>query len=169
MKVRDLMTLQFQIVREEDSLLQAVRRLRECPQVEDELGIKSVIVLDGEDRLRGVLTQSDVVDEVLFPYFVRDLSGLSGEDREFRAGDFEALAVWAAKVQVKDVMTYQPTTVSPDADAFEAADLLTSKRIKSLPVIEEGKVIGILYRSALYRYMASSILACAPDTETVEG
>ena len=48
MKVRDLMTLQFQIVREEGSLLQTVQRLRECPLVEDELGIKSVIVLDPE-------------------------------------------------------------------------------------------------------------------------
>lgn len=162
MKVSDIMTREFEVVREEASLLDAMRHLRECPLVEDEIGIKCVVVLDRHDHLSGVLTQSDVVGEILFPYFVRDLAGQHNGKPTFSDRDFAALGVWAARVRVKDVMTRKPVTIGPDADAFEAADTLVSRKVKSLPVVQEGKVVGILYRSSLYHRIAESILAVAP-------
>ncbi|MHC4222879.1 MAG: CBS domain-containing protein, partial [Planctomycetota bacterium] len=50
------MTREFEMVREDATLLEAMHRLRECPLVEDEIGIKCVVVLDAEDRLVGILT-----------------------------------------------------------------------------------------------------------------
>lgn len=158
MKVADIMTREFEVVHEGASLLEAMRHLRDCPLVQDEIGIKCVVVLDGDNRLVGVLTQSDVVGEILFPYFVRDLAGRGDGQRVIQDADYRALATWAGKVKVRDVMSRTPVTLGPDADLFEAADLIVSRKVKSIPVLEGDKVVGIVYRSSLYRRMAESIL-----------
>jgi len=161
-KVAELMTRQFEVVHEGATLLQAIHQLRDSPSVEDEIGIKCVIVQDGSGKLTGILTQSDVVGEILFPYFVRDLADRpadrTGDRPTIRDEDYRALGVWASKVKVKDVMSRHPITLAPTADLFEAADAIVSKKVKSLPVVENGKVIGIVYRSTLYRRIAEAIL-----------
>jgi CBS domain-containing protein len=157
--VADIMTREFELVHEEATLLQAMRHLRDCPLVEDEIGIKCVIVLNRNDELVGILTQSDVVGEILFPYFVRDLANQGGTKPTIRDEDYRALAAWATKVKVKDVMSRKPVTLAPDTGLFEAADTIVSQKVKSVPVVEGSKVVGIVYRSSLYRHMAESILA----------
>lgn len=164
MNARDLMTREFEIVREDATLLDAMRHLHDAPLVEDEIGIKCVVVLDSEGRLAGILTQSDVVGEILFPYFVRDLADRDQTGPSIRDEDYRALAIWAAKVKVRDVMSREPVTLCPDADLFEAADTIVSRKVKSLPVVEEGRVVGVVYRSALYRSMAENILRHAYAT-----
>ena len=59
-------------------------------------------------------------------------------------------------------MTTDPITIGPERNAFEAADMLITHKVKSLPVVEDGKVLGILYRSALYRSIAGRVLKEAP-------
>jgi len=168
--VDQIMTREFETVRESASLLDAMRHLQDCPEVEDEIGIKCVVVLDNDEKLVGVLTQSDVVGEILFPYFVRDLANRTDEEREqitghrtIDASDYKNLAAWAAKVRVKDVMTRNPETIEPAADLFEAADRIVSRKIKSLPVMKGDKVAGIVYRSSLYRSIADGILTNLVD------
>jgi CBS domain-containing protein len=160
--VADIMTREFEVVHEDATLLDAMRHLRDCPLVEDEIGIKCLVVLDGGDSLAGVLTQSDVVGEILFPYFVRDLADRTAEQRRIRREDYRALATWAGKVKVRDVMTRGPVTLAPGDDLFEAADFIVSRKVKSLPVVEGGRVVGIVYRSSLYRHIAESILESSP-------
>jgi len=152
------MTQAFEIVRGDASLLDAMMSLRESPLVEDEIGIKCVVVLDEKKRLTGILTQSDVVSEILFPYFVRDLASRGDNEAVIRDEDYRALATWAAKVKVRDVMTRRPVTLHPDADLFEAAEAIVRQKVKSVPVVRDGAVEGILYRSALYRHLAAAIL-----------
>ena len=45
---------------------------------------------------------------------------------------------------VREIMTKQVISVSPDMDASEAANLMGRKRVRRLPVVEHGKVRGIL-------------------------
>lgn len=49
-----------------------------------------------------------------------------------------------AELGVRDVMTPDPITVTPDATVTEAAHLIVDNRIGALPVIEDGKLIGIV-------------------------
>ncbi|MFQ5845196.1 MAG: HPP family protein [Planctomycetota bacterium] len=163
MKVSEIMTRRFESVREDGNLLEAMALLRESLKVGDEVGIKCVVVLDTEDRMCGVLPQSDVGRELLYPYFVRDLAGARAERPEFLPADFEALGAWARRLTVRDVMTRDPVTIGPGGTGFEAADLLLRHRIKALPVVEGGSVVGIVYRSSLYRRLAESVLESSPS------
>ena len=165
MKVTEIMTRRFETVQTDLSLLEAMERLRESGDVEAEVGLKCVIVVDDAGKMTGVLTQSDVVREMLYPYFVRDLAGERAEHPEFETSDFEALAAWARRLAVGEVMTKEPASIAPDGTAFEAADLLLRHRIKALPVVEDGRVAGIVYRSSLYHRLSEGILQSAPSPQ----
>ena len=51
--------------------------------------------------------------------------------------------------KVKDIMTTEVITVSPDTEITQAANILMDKRINGVPVVEEEKVVGILCQSDL--------------------
>ena len=48
------------------------------------------------------------------------------------------------KTQVKDIMTRNCAVVSPDDDAREATLLMAAKQVRRLPVLEGGKVVGMV-------------------------
>ncbi len=56
--------------------------------------------------------------------------------------------------QVTDIMSRSVITVSPDTEVEEVQHLLTNQRIRRVPVIEDGKVVGIVSRSDLVRQIA---------------
>ena len=56
-------------------------------------------------------------------------------------------------MKVKDVMTTEPITTTPETPLTEAARVLTEQKIGCLPVVENGRLVGILTESdfvALY-------------------
>lgn len=52
-------------------------------------------------------------------------------------------------IKAKDIMTKNPITVTPDMEIVNAAKTLLENRINGVPVIEKGKLIGILCQSDL--------------------
>jgi CBS domain-containing protein len=57
--------------------------------------------------------------------------------------------------QASDVMTPGVVTVGPEAPLSEIADLMERKRIKRLPVVERGRLVGIVSRANLLQALAS--------------
>ena len=53
-------------------------------------------------------------------------------------------AFFSKEVLVKDVMTQDLIVESPDANIFQCMSLMTEKRIRHLPIIDEDKLIGII-------------------------
>ncbi|MDQ6422675.1 CBS domain-containing protein [Paenibacillus sp. LHD-117] len=45
---------------------------------------------------------------------------------------------------VQDVMSESPVTVSPDTDAEEAASLMATHQIRRLPVVDNGRLVGVI-------------------------
>jgi CBS domain-containing protein len=53
-----------------------------------------------------------------------------------------------------DVMSEPVVTVEPETDTAEIARLLTSHRIKRVPVVQDGHIVGIVSRENLIRALA---------------
>jgi CBS domain-containing protein len=70
-------------------------------------------------RLEGIFTERDVL-------------ALAGQGSGF------------GELRVGDVMTRRVVTVSPDDDVLSAARLMGERRIRHLPVVEGGNVLGIV-------------------------
>ena len=77
-------------------------------------------VCDASGALQGVLTDRDIV--------TRCLAG--GRD--------------PAQTAVRDIMTTQVRSVSPDMETSAAAHLMGSQQIRRLPVLDQGKLCGMI-------------------------
>jgi CBS domain-containing protein len=91
----------------------------ECLKLFADKGIGAALVMEG-DRLTGIFTERDYARKVA-------LHGRLSKDLE-----------------VQDVMTADVLWVGPDRTNEECMALMTEKRIRHLPVMEGGKVIGII-------------------------
>ncbi|HEY8369997.1 MAG TPA: CBS domain-containing protein [Thermodesulfobacteriota bacterium] len=98
-------------------------------------GFRHLPVVDGE-RLVGIVSDRDLP---------RARPEVAAPDSA-AAGDQTM-----ARLVVRDVMSREVTTVDPDRPVEEAARLMLDLRIGSLPVVEEGRLVGILTETDLLR------------------
>lgn len=118
-----------------------------------EHGISAVPVIDGDD-LVGIVSEGDLVH--------RDEIGTAPRHRSWWLGLFQdnaSLAVEYTKshsARVADVMTRDVATVAEITPLDEIARLLDRNRIKRVPVMRFGKVVGIVSRANLVRALAAA-------------
>ncbi len=110
-----------------------------------EARISGAPVVEGE-RLLGIITEGDLIfqdADVKAPGFLDILGGIVplGNTEEYRR---EALK--SAGVTVGEVMTGDPITVPPSASLAETATMMAERRIKLLPVAEDGRLLGVITR-----------------------
>ncbi len=109
-------------------------------------GISGAPVVDGEDHLVGVITEGDLIfrdADIKSPGFLDILGGIVplGNWEEYQQ---EALK--STGVTVGEVMTGDPITVPPSASLAETATMMAERRIKLLPVAEDGRLRGVITR-----------------------
>jgi CBS domain-containing protein len=98
------------------------------------------------DRLVGIVTEGDLIfrdADIKAPGFLDILGGIIplGNWEEYREETLKS-----AGVTVAEVMTKEVTTVTPDTPLAEAATTMADRRVKILPVIEEGSLRGVITR-----------------------
>jgi CBS domain-containing protein len=72
--------------------------------------------------------------------------------------------------RVEDVMSPNPVTISPDASLEELVDLMASRRIKRVPVVDKGELVGIVARADVMRAVLRALpasSAAADDDERI--
>jgi CBS domain-containing protein len=61
----------------------------------------------------------------------------------------------------KDIMKYDPITITKDSDLVEAAQIMTNNRISCLPVVEnksnDGGLVGIITKTDIVKGIASNV------------
>jgi CBS domain-containing protein len=118
-------------------------------------GISGVPVVDAANRLVGIVSEGDLLHRTetgterrVQPRRVRWLDGLMSDQNVAR--DY----LKSHGRQVRDVMTRDVLTVEETTELAEIADLLETKRIRRVPVVRDGVVIGIVSRANLVRALA---------------
>ena len=85
----------------------------------DELGVGSVVITT-EGKPAGIITERDIALKVLL------------KDRR------------ASEVKAKEIMAFPLVTIEAETSVDEACKLAARKRIKRLPVVENGMLVGIV-------------------------
>jgi acetoin utilization protein AcuB len=63
-----------------------------------------------------------------------------------------------SEMQVRQLMSRDPITIGPESSVIQAAQTMLEHRISTLPVIEAGKVVGIITESDLFRVLVDICL-----------
>jgi len=125
LRVRDIMTKTVKTVDRNDSLATADDVMR--------LGrIRHIVVLDEEGALAGVLSQRDL--------FLGGLLKALGYGTHAKANALKMLVV-------KEAMVSDVVTTTPDTPLPRAAATMLARQIGCLPVVEGGKLVGIITES----------------------
>jgi len=109
-----------------------------------ETGINGVPVLDNEENLVGIVCQSDLIAQQKDIPVPSLFTLLEGYIPLTSSKKIEKEVKKIAAITVADAMTEDPVTVEPDTPISEVAALMTGKNFHSLPVVENGKIVGIV-------------------------
>lgn len=129
-------------------------RFVEARKIMEEEGFRHLPVLD-RGKLVGMLSLSDV----------RRVS--PSPATTFSAGEINYLY---DKMEVRDAMTFDPIFVAPDTPVEDAALLTYKNKIGALPVVQGGRLVGIITQTDLYDIMMSVFRGGEGDRRiTIEG
>jgi CBS domain-containing protein len=156
MRAIDIMTSDAITVTEDTSVPEAARLLADR-------GISAAPVVDEENRVIGMVSEGDLLHRTetgterrraWWLDMVASTNQLAGDYIKSHSGS------------VKDVMTRDVISVTETTSVADIAILLESNRIKRVPVLREGKLVGIVSRANLVRALAMTVSEPSGSAET---
>jgi len=100
----------------------------ECVRTMNTEKIGALLVMDGE-KLIGIFTERDALSKVL------------------------AAGLDPGSAKVSEVMTKNPSCIAPTTTVGEAMELVTRRRFRHLPVVENGKVLAVISSGDLTHWL----------------
>jgi CBS domain-containing protein len=155
MLAMDVMTSEVITVDENATVPEAAKLLSEH-------GISAVPVVDKQSRVIGMVSEGDLLHRAetgterrcsWWLEMVSSTNKLAGEYIKSHSG------------KVKDVMTCDVLSVTEETPVADIAVLLETHRIKRVPVLRDGKLVGIVSRANLVRALAMTINGAADGAE----
>ena len=106
-----------------------------------EKNISSLLITDTAGKLLGIFTERDYARKLI-------LKGKSSKD-----------------TLIKDLMTENPVTVASDSTIDDCMKVMTSKYVRHLPVVDSGKVMGMISIGDLVRFIIEEQKGIIQDLE----
>jgi CBS domain-containing protein len=149
-RVEDFMTRRVVTITPDTTLLAAAKLM-----LEHRVG--GLPVVDASGGMIGVFSESDLLREAgKGEDCSRWLEMMAGPDEE------SAEPIQLDTRKVGDTMTRELITIAPGASIAEACRLLHQHRLRRLPVVESGKLVGMIARPDLVRAVAVSAEKASP-------
>jgi CBS domain-containing protein len=139
--VRDIMETDVPTVTPDASIEDVLRLLRQHE-------LPGVPVVNDAGRCVGIITEADLVlsdqdADLHLPHYFELFGGLVFLEPVRR---FEERLRKALASKASDLMTSDPVTIEPDATVREAARVIAERRHNRLPVVEHGRLVGVVTR-----------------------
>ena len=129
MKIRDWMNTPVQTVKPRDSVAHA-RSLLERHRIN-----QLPVVIEG--TLAGIVTDRDL----------RNASPSAAEQAASDLGRIDVAIADPGRIAVESVMTERVLSLGPDDTVEDAVRIMRRERFGAIPVVERGRVVGMLTRS----------------------
>lgn len=148
LKARDIMTREVITVHPETEIVEAAKLLLEHH-------FNGLPVVDEEGRLKGMICQDDLISQQrkipLPSYFILldSLIPLTSQK------NIEKAVQKIAAVTVGEAMTPDPITVGPEAGLEDIATLMVKHNIHTLPVLDQGTLVGVIGKEDILRTLMS--------------
>ena len=154
MKIRDVMSTDVVVIPVEATYEEATKILFDNQ-------VSGAPVVDKEGRLVGVISDKDLY-RVLFPWY----KSFSEDPEEYL--NFEAREMAIDEVRQEPVagfMSKQVITTQPDEFVMRAGAIMLAERVHRLPVVEQGKLVGVVTRADIYHELIAQHLGLQSQTQ----
>ena len=145
MFVSDLMTTPAVTVTARTSIKSAARLLRDR-------NVAAVPVLDDDGALVGIVSEIDLLRGTVVPDPTAHLLPVAPPEKD-------------PPVTVAEVMSTDVQVLFPHSDLYDAACRMRVSGVRSLPVVQDGEVVGIVSRADLLRVLAREDDEIAADVQ----
>jgi len=154
MKAKDIMEPVIDVLSPDDTLKEAVNRMRVARRGESKVGVKGMIVVDKGGNLIGMVSIKDILKTII-PFYMS-----YSELGEFTwDGMLEEMARKVADKEVQEFMTKDVITIEEDSPLMECADIMVKNNLQRIPVVDKDrKVVGIVYVRDLYYALVKTLL-----------
>jgi CBS domain-containing protein len=142
---RDLMDTDYYTVHPQTTIADAVRTFKQASKLRKQK-VFGLMVTDDRGHLVGMLSLYDLL-LLMRPKNIHIWGEMSDIDI---TGFIDEACRRARSIVVGDVMTTEVITITPDTHLLLIVDTMIKKHMRRLPVVEEGKVIGIVYTSTIF-------------------
>ena len=146
LKARDIMTREIISVTLDTSL-------KELAQKFVTTRVSSMPVVDDDGTLQGIVSETDLVEQqkpLHIPTVMAIFDGVFYLDSEKQ---FQREVDRVTAQTVGELCNRNPVTCSPEATTREIAGLMSTHKAHLVPVLEEGKMVGVVARLDLIRAM----------------
>ena len=142
MKVRDIMDPSPDIIRTSDTFEHLIKIL-------NEVKYHVVFVVDKEEKLVGIVTEGDIIKVLIPKYVAVDESLISVMDVNY----FERKCRESKNLPINEIMSKVTFMVGEEDPTIKAAALMVMNKIQTIPVVRNGKVVGIVQRLTLIKHI----------------
>ncbi|HET6966123.1 MAG TPA: CBS domain-containing protein [Acidimicrobiales bacterium] len=139
MQVREVMSAHVITVDPDDSFHEVVGKLLDND-------ISGVPVVDGAGRLLGIVTEADLMSNEAYGYRRRRALALVGD---YLAGRNPAWVAKSSARLARDLMSGVTSTARPEDDLRAVARRMLEHGHKRMPVVQDGRLVGIVSRHDL--------------------
>ena len=146
MKVKDVMDPSPDIIRTSDTFEHLIKIL-------GEVKYHVIFVVDKEDKLVGIITEGDIIKMLVPKYITVDETLIFVMDENY----FERKCLESKHLTVNEIMSKVIFIVGEDDPIIKAAAFMVVNKIQSVPVVRNGKVVGIVPRSILLKHITKVI------------
>jgi len=145
---REVMDTNFFTLKPETSIGDAVHIFTQASR-EMHQTVFGLMVTDATENLVGMISMYDIL-LLLRPKHIH----IWGEMENLEiTGILETACQRAKGVLVGDIMTTEVITITPDTHLLHVIDIMIKKHVRRLPVMDNGKVIGIVYLSRVFNHL----------------
>lgn len=154
MKVKDVMVRDYDYLKPDNTLRQAVNLFRNVVRGDQRLGTMGLSVIDAKGKLVGMLSMTDILKAVYPSYMSMMNLGEFTWD-----GMLENLARQGGNRKVQDIMTSPVITVRENDPLMECVDLILRIHIRKMPVLDNsGIMVGMVYLQDIFYAITKAML-----------
>jgi len=143
-KAKDIMTREVVTVTPETEVAKIARLLLE-------MHFNGVPVVDSDGQLVGIICQSDLIAEQKKLPIPSVFTILDAFIPIYPPGKAEKEMQKIAAMKASDAMSPNPVTVGPETEVDEIASIMVNKGFHTIPVVEGGKLAGIIGKEDILR------------------
>jgi CBS-domain-containing membrane protein len=106
--------------------------------------VNGLPVVDEDNNLLGIICQSDIITQQKKLPLPTVFTLLDGIIPLSSYSQLEKEVQKMSATTVEQAMTPDPVSVAPDADLEDVAEIMVNKSYHTIPVVQEGKLVGVL-------------------------